>query len=583
MYFIISIIIIVLAILYFLFSETNSGNGSPAPKDYSCFIQRIITNTNTDKILNVQPLVMSGWGLESDNILGFCGESAFKSAMLYHGNYVSQFQVYNVVGGQFLLGTNDQIACQKFHIQYNQWYGLEIADALAYIRSNLDKNLPVLIGAMTNEEDGDPSMDHTIPLIGYSLNANTNNIDYIIYNDLFTIYPLKMNCTLDVTTNVPKCYRTRDKCTPTKSPDQFYSPLQQCIPDLHGIEDPPGMAAKICMLTILGNEDPYHELYPVMIVLDSINRTEPDSSLTEDNLNYDPVQLGCTITAGCLTPGKDYSLLRFSNTLLPPGHFIHGSYSNRTDFTAKDTSYTTRISDDPTFLSNGTYFFRCVALDYNPSETLAHPVLKVQTTQNIIPYRPRPNIKNSFTSKRISDKKTKRKARRNAKLRTSANRAIYSACIPTGVPITDNVCSIIAPVVHQNWVWSFPPNPKNLAQDPSNNATTPDLGCLNLVLTAVVPTDDSLIDQVCTFFTIQVVDSTGTDVSSSTLDYDGNPFNGGDNGDTIGYIGTDGMPSFACLGSWYFTAVTVSFDSTKNNYTMMSENGSTVSTLTPIA
>jgi hypothetical protein len=590
--FVIIVIVFVLTILlYFLFKNKSSSTGNepspgpgpgpnnipigPAPIDHSCFKERVTINTDTEKQLNVQPLVMSGWGLEDDNITGFCGEAAFKSAMLYHGNYVSQFQVYNAAGGQLLLGTNDNVACSVFHLTYTQAPKnlLSIDDALTYIKTNLDNNLPVLLGAMTDEDPpNDISFDHTIPLIGYYLDKTTQQIQYLIYNDLYSLFNLKMDCSPNPDTKIPKCFRTRKECQPSSSPDQFYSPLQQCIPNVVGVFDPPGSKtpSQIFLLTITGNEDPYNELYPIMLILDANNRVEPDSSMVEDDLNYPPVQLGCTITIGCLTPGKKYSLLRFDKPeYLPLGYFMSGNYSTRHDFTAKDVSYTITLNNDSTFLSNGTYFFRCVETDYIPPVKSILPK-KIEVNTKVI--RPRKNNKKSAKNRSLS----------KARLSASSRIQTGTLCTPKGVSTNDNICSSTAPFVHTNWVWSFPPNPKNPTQDPSNNPKIPDLGCLNLQLTAFVPGNDSLIDQVCTFFTTAIVDSSGNDISAKILDYDGNPFNGGDNGDTVGSIDPNGMPYFTCLGSWYFSATPISYDQKTLSYTMISENGNTISTLTPV-
>jgi hypothetical protein len=597
-----SLIVLTLVIIYIVYhrSGTNSNSGSnskpnpvipinpsggiiPAPKpDPNCIMKdRIRKQDSTGIILEVQNLRMNGWGLQGPKNgaaeVGFCGETAYKSVMLYHGNYVSERAVWVAAGNaQLLLGLNDDVTSNYFNMNFLQWSGVEIADVLAFIKKYISKYLPVIAGVFSFEFGGDPSFDHTIPFIGYTLDSSGTNIKNIIYNDVYMLNQLTLDCSVDPNTKIPVCFRTREQCAP-KANERQRQPWIQCIPDVRNVCDPPGnppgpmkngvcppggSPAQVCLLTLLGNKDENNELFPVSIILDAFNVDEPDNSMEEDGQNWNPRQLGCIVKVSCLVPGGNYSLLRFDDPkLLPSKDFLSSkNFKWRKDFTAEGPNFNLVLGSDPTFLSNGTYFFRCVS---NTSGVI------VNIPQTI-------NMTNLSTIKPAFD--------------------ISTCLIKTGVSglmtsnDTDNVCASKTKkgTVHPYWIWSFPGNPKDKKQDPLNDPTQPDLGCLLLLLTAGKASQGTLM-QNCLWFDAIVVDQKDgtftTDISSNILDYDGNEFGDGSGSspsETNGTIDMNGFPYFDNISSYYFCAYPISFDPSSGTYTMMSENGETISYLTPI-
>ena len=117
-----------------------------------------------------------------------------------------------------------------------------------------------------------PSFDHTLPFIGYRLDNVSGLVDTIYYNDMYQLITSRLNCSIDIVTGQPRCYRDRTAATALDQPRQ---PWQQFIPNITDVQDPPGSAALICTLVITGNEDPNGELYP--LVLRVARDDEPDS------------------------------------------------------------------------------------------------------------------------------------------------------------------------------------------------------------------------------------------------------------------------------------------------------------------
>lgn len=537
-------IILIVVTIYLLFSNYNiqfNSNWLPVaililfviliilllilPKQYCDIPDRILKHTNEEYILCLVPRRMWGWGLETDEReVGYCGEAAFQSVMIYHGNYVSQGQVF-IAGGNstFLLSVNDDLVCDTYHLKYEQWPqrpNIDYKPIFAYIKAKIDQNLPVLMGVFSKEVSSEPSFDHTIPFFGYKLDHN-KDIQELYYTDLYQLQIATLDCTKD-DNGIPSCFKTRSECISAAEPRQ---PWIQCIPNVIGTYDPPNSnnPAENALLTVLGNEDPHNELYPIMLQMDSIY--EPDWG-TEDDVNADPIPISCTAVIGCLCSGKKYSLLRFDNPDdLPPGNFLEsGKFTLRVDFTAKSKIERIPIKNtsDYPFMSNGTYFFRCVL----NTDSHKKSIYSKGTNRT-------PNLDQL--------KHVKKGNKKNNRTVTS-----QSEC-GKGVNIEFTCGTKNTGKIHENWIMDFPDDQT--------------MRCFPIKLRLVTPAYDSPSYPSCLFFNV-------TDDNGNVPD------------STQGSIGNDGKIYFDNDNSYPFTC----FEIGKNGNTriMMGEDGVTRSTLTPV-
>jgi hypothetical protein len=337
---------------------------------------------------------MWGWGGWSSNMIGYCGESSFQICAVYYGNYFSQEQILKAGGGTFLLQTNDDVVSAKLHMTSQQYFppnNASIYDMLKWVRKTIDQKYPVILGAFCNEPDGDPSFDHQVVIVGYD-NGDQDFPKTLYLNDTYNISHWPLDCSLGpyecksegascptgnnayypgspLYPNAPwpKCYVRRGDFSCSASVQ--HAPYDIGIPNIINVVDGGGPAQN-AFLAVTGNVDPYGELYPCWLEMNS--HFEPNWGVedagTDDNGNPLPLAaprpISCKVYIENLSPGKKYSLLRFDNPDdVPHGKFIEGAYTLRVDFTPKYSIHVVEVSHNPLkwpFMSNGTYFFRCV-------------------------------------------------------------------------------------------------------------------------------------------------------------------------------------------------------------------------------
>lgn len=365
-------------------STPNNCPTTPPPK-----MPRILRQNNTSKLLNVPPRRMWGWGGWVNTMLGYCGESSLQICATYYGNYISQEQVTKAAGSSFMLGVNDNLCFPNLHLNWEFWPNVfgkgdpSIYDILAYIKKQIDNNYPVIAGLYVNEPEGDPSFDHQCVFCGYDLDYN-GAIKTLWLLDTYEIRLIPFDCSMapyECLSGPKKC----SKITPpphtgnSKYPAQpfpvcykrredFQNPNQQApysvaIPNILEGKDPTtkddlGSA----FASVKGNVDPNNELFPCWLDMNSV--FEPNWG-SEDQLYAPPVPISCKVYIEGLTKGKQYSLLRFDNPAdVPKGNFIHSEgYTMRVDFTSCGNTNMIEVKHDKKvwpFMSNGTYFFRCV-------------------------------------------------------------------------------------------------------------------------------------------------------------------------------------------------------------------------------
>ena len=88
---------------------------------------------------------------------GYCGEISLKSAGLYYGQYVSQFDVRNIICGkdqtncELLLGVNVKNAAHKLKLKYKTKQSKDSKNFLRWVKEHVLLGYPVIIGVMNNE------------------------------------------------------------------------------------------------------------------------------------------------------------------------------------------------------------------------------------------------------------------------------------------------------------------------------------------------------------------------------------------------------------------------------------------------
>lgn len=387
-------IIIATGVIYFARENDQYQDTKPDNCKSPLKIPRILRQDKNTKLLNVPPRRMWGWGGWNNTMLGYCGESSVQISAVYYGNYFSQEQILKAAGGSLMLGINDNICFPNLHLNWELWPSAEnsppnvpdpsIYDILNYIKSQIDKNCPVIAALYVNEPAGDPSFDHQCVFSGYDLDYN-GAISNLWLLDTYEIRIMPFDCKL-----APyECLSDPKKCNKINPPPlegnniypaqpfpicykrrvDFQNPNQQApynvaIPNILANDDPvTGQPLVSAFASVKGNVDPNNELFPCWLEMNSV--FEPNWG-SEDQLYATPIPISCKVYIEGLTKGGKYSLLRFDNPADVPtkGNFINSKgYTMRVDFTACGNTNMIHVTHNDKvwpFMSNGTYFFRCV-------------------------------------------------------------------------------------------------------------------------------------------------------------------------------------------------------------------------------
>ena len=137
--------------------------------------------------------------LQWDSNYGYCGETSLISAGLYYGQYISQYALRAIAShhtpqykrsSQLLIGENDLYAASQLHLKAIEWDSEEEQSTpqfLAWIKENVIKGYPVIMGVYTNEflfysdtnpNAGDSDYDHIVPVFGISSHHPLNDFSY---------------------------------------------------------------------------------------------------------------------------------------------------------------------------------------------------------------------------------------------------------------------------------------------------------------------------------------------------------------------------------------------------------------------
>jgi len=120
---------------------------------------------------------------------GYCGEMSFVEVGMYYGQYISQYDARALASpgvtqtsydSQLLLGFNDNVAAQAMKLRASRWTGTGGTNFLAWIKQNIAKNFPVIVG-MQMQDGKYPDYDHIVPIHG--VRSNHAIVDPSYYPD----------------------------------------------------------------------------------------------------------------------------------------------------------------------------------------------------------------------------------------------------------------------------------------------------------------------------------------------------------------------------------------------------------------
>ena len=289
---------------------------------------------------------------------GYCGETAFISAGLYYGQYLSQYDARAIASNdtpqyetdaQLLLGVNDQYAATQMRLTSSEWTpgtGSTTDDFLAWVKGEVIQGYPVAIGVYENQSlfynttkpnAGDPKYDHIVIVTGVTshhpltLPATYYADDELEFSDngLWTGTPgTKPQYAFDYPFGTFQATRQ----AANTSTGNVYS-LADTVRN-YGI-------------AITGIADPDHETVPVRVAT-SVNDETPQIG-AQSNTRPAPMPLTLTVTVSGLQPGTSYDLYRYDDVSKVPTaaftqHAADASWT--TQFTAAGTSRTITQSVD---------------------------------------------------------------------------------------------------------------------------------------------------------------------------------------------------------------------------------------------
>lgn len=302
--------------------------------------------------------------LQWNGNFGYCGEVSLISAGLYYGQYISQYDVRAIAiqnapqnQGQLLIGVNDVYTASQMHLNSIEWdtdNESNTNDFLAWIKQNVVKGYPVIIGLYVNEYlfdgnsnpyAGDPDYDHIVPVIGIDSNRSFSDPDYRADDVLY----FSDNGIWQVSGKTPYIYGysfssiqgSREKAN--NKNERIYSLSNDA--SNYGI-------------AITGVTDLHGDTLPVRLTT-NVNYENPpivDGSATRPT----PMPLELTITVSNLVPNVKYVLYRYNSiTSVPDSNFNRNASQAYESWNIEISSGTTYVMTE-TIYSNEMAIYRAV-------------------------------------------------------------------------------------------------------------------------------------------------------------------------------------------------------------------------------
>lgn len=283
---------------------------------------------------------------------GYCGETAFISAGLYYGQYLSQYDARSIASdgtpqyepdAQLLLGVNDRHAATQMRLTSSAWTPGTTSttdDFLAWVKGEVIRGYPVAVGVYENEnlfygstdpDAGDPKYDHIVIVTGVTshhpltLPASYYADDELKFSDngLWTGTPgTTPRYVFDYPFGTFQATR-RQANTPTGN--------------VYALAD----AVRNYGTAITGIADQDHQAVPVRVAT-SVNDETPQIG-HHSSTRPAPMPLTLTVTLSDLQPGTTYDLYRYDDvSTVPTAAFAqHGAGASwKAQFTATGTTHT---------------------------------------------------------------------------------------------------------------------------------------------------------------------------------------------------------------------------------------------------
>ncbi|KPA96381.1 hypothetical protein [Pseudomonas asplenii] len=251
---------------------------------------------------------------------GYCGETAFISAGLYYGQYVSQFDTHAIAspninqskrGSQLLLGVNDGATAAQMRLKSVEWDSVTTPNAnefLAWIKGNVLSGYPVIMGVYENlskfevsgdERAGDDEYDHIVPVIGVSSTGPANQPATYQADDIITFSDNGL-----WSPDGPPAYLYRFKF------GAFQASRQEANNENRPVYSLP-RGGKNYAVAITGIIDRDGQTLPVRLTTD-VNEERPVMG-AGSNTRPASARVNLTVTVSGLTPGVTYTLYRYDS------------------------------------------------------------------------------------------------------------------------------------------------------------------------------------------------------------------------------------------------------------------------------
>jgi hypothetical protein len=306
---------------------------------------------------------------------GYCGEVSLISAGLYYGQYLSQYDVREIICGkgkqkncEMLLGDNASAGAESLRLKHEKKTTKNSKDFLKWVKNHVLQGHPVIIGVMNNENllygktnpsAGQPDYDHIVPVIGIGSNepfsTDYKASDVILFSDNGLV------------TNGPNPARPKNGTVPYYYDYSF----EHFVGDRQQANKSDGHHYTLIDLPQYDQGDNINNYGIAILGIDGEQETLPVRVST--NLNYEapyirsksnkrprPMSLTLTVKVSKLVAGAKYYLYQYDNEMdVPRSDFNKNSklYKKRTEIKLSSGSEFSMSLD---ITSNEKVFFRCV-------------------------------------------------------------------------------------------------------------------------------------------------------------------------------------------------------------------------------
>ncbi|MFZ6656874.1 C39 family peptidase [Undibacterium sp. TJN19] len=313
---------------------------------------------------------------------GYCGETAFISAGLYYGQYVSQYTARAAatpglnqtdVNSQLLISVNDLTAAAAMHLNAVEWNGqantVTTNQFLAWVKGYVLAGYPVVMGVYVNlyqpgvsSSAGFSAYDHIVPVNGIASNHPlVQGFNQTYYAD--DILQISDNSGVN-NPNYPNQF-TAPPVMPAYLFQYSFDKFQMTRVQANAASAPPYSLAVHSnssninsAVALTGVIDLNKETVPVRLATD-LNYENP-AMTNGSNTPPNAAPLTLTATVYGLTPGLKYNVYEYNSLAAIPNSAFNANASAAIQtftFTATDSTY---VLPAIKIMSNQTAAFRAV-------------------------------------------------------------------------------------------------------------------------------------------------------------------------------------------------------------------------------